>query len=343
MELLKKLPMPDNMEKSEIVDILLREEYGYLPDYETTVTAEEVSGWHFAGGNAYKSNINLTIKGEFGEFTFPIVYTRCISDEKTPCFIHLNFSPDVPDKYQPTEEIIDNGYSIISFFYKDATSDDDDFTNGLAGVIYPDGKRGDSDSGKLGLWAWATMRVMDYALTLPELDHDHISVIGHSRLGKTALLAGMMDERFFCAISNNSGCSGAAISRDKGWESIDDICNDYPYWFNSKYHTYRNNEDAQPFDQHYLLAANYPHLVYVASASEDSEANPKHEYLSCVAASGYYKEKGMTGFVHPDRLPEIGEKFHEGSIGYHLRKGRHYLSRYDWLRYIEYLDKHSGR
>lgn len=341
MELLKKLPIPDNMEKSEIVDLLLREEYGYLPKCDAEVIGEEVHSHFFAAGNARVTKLNLICRGEFGEFSFPVTYTRCLAREKAPCFIHLNFGAEIPHKYQPTEEIIDNGYSILSFFYKDVTSDDGDFTNGLAGVIYPNGDRGEYDCGKLGLWAWAAMRVMDYALTLPEIDKDRISVIGHSRLGKTALLAGMLDERFFCAISNDSGCSGAAISRDKGWETIDDICNDYPYWFNSQYHKYRNNEDAQPFDQHYLIAANYPHLVYVASASEDSEANPKNEYLSCIAASGYYEKRGMAGFVHPDRLPEEGESFHDGSIGYHLRKGRHYLSRYDWLRYIEFLNEHK--
>ncbi|MBE7033772.1 MAG: hypothetical protein E7406_06045 [Ruminococcaceae bacterium] len=341
MELLKKIPMPDNMEKGEIIDLLLREEYGYLPKDDVKVSAELIEeDKKFCAGKAVLHKLRLTCKGDFGEFSFPVMYSKQLSEGKKPCFIHINFSPNVPDKYQPTEEIVDHGYSILSFFYQDVTSDDDDFTNGLAGVIYPDGKRGEYDCGKIGLWAWAAMRVMDYAQTLPEIDSERITVAGHSRLGKTALLAGMLDERFFCAVSNNSGSCGAAISREKDGETIADICRVFPFWFSKHYLKYCNNEDNLPFDQHYLLAANYPHLVYVASAEGDIWAGPKNEYLSCIAASGYFEKRGKTGFVHPDRLAEVGEAFHDGSIGYHYRTGTHFQSRYDWVKYIEFLNKH---
>ena len=79
--------------------------------------------------------------------------------------------------------------------------------------------------------------------------------------------------------------------------------------------------------------------MYVASAIDDIWAYPKNEYLSCVAASDYYEAQGKSGFVHPDRLPEEGECFHEGDIGYHLRPGKHYLGREDWQRYIEFLNQ----
>ena len=340
MELLKKIPMPDKMSVDEIRELLLKEEYGYLPKGETVVSAgivEEKS--RFACGKAVHIKLDFTIKGAFGEYTFPLYYTKLLSDKKVPCFIHINFRDNVPDMYQPTEEIIDNGYSVLSFCYKDVTSDDGDFTNGLAGVIYPGGERGEYDCGKIGLWAWAAMRVMDYAQTLPELDHGRITVIGHSRLGKTALLAGMMDDRFFCAISNNSGCSGAALSREKEGESIRVICTVFPFWFNKNYPKYMDNEDKLPFDQHYLLAANSNHLVYVASASEDEWAGPKNEYLSCIAASSYFEKQGKAGFIHPDRLAQTGDVFAEGNIAYHLREGKHYLGRYDWQKYIEFLNK----
>jgi dienelactone hydrolase len=244
----------------------------------------------------------------------------------------------IPDRYQPTEEIIDAGYATLTFYYEDVTKDNGDFTDGIAGLVYKDGKRGATDCGKIGLWAYAAMAVMDYAETLPELDKGRISVVGHSRLGKTALLTGALDERFYCAISNDSGCSGAALSRENTGERIADIMNRFPYWFSESYAKYIDNEDELPFDQHWLIAANAPHRVYVASAEGDLWACPVNEYRSCIAASEYYEAAIGCGFVYTGTHPRVGRCFHKGMIGYHERPGTHYLSREDWAYYIKYLN-----
>ena len=224
------LPSPMGMSKEEIVELLLKEEYGYFPSRPESVSATVLeTNTAFCAGKGDLQKMSLLCKGDFGEFSFPFYYI-CPKDQngKIPAFIHINFTDLVPDKYQPTEELIDAGYAVILFCYKDVTSDDGDFKNGFAGVLYPDGKRTPHSTGKIGMWACAAMALLDYAMTLPELDHDCISVIGHSRLGKTALLAGALDERFFCAISNDSGCSGASLSRDNTGETIKKIIDRFP-------------------------------------------------------------------------------------------------------------------
>lgn len=341
MELLKSLPTVSDKTKSELLDILLREEYGYLPSAPDSIKAEVVERDElFCAGKAVLEKIILSCKGEWGEFSFPVYYTSLRNkSKKSPCFIHINFRDNVPDKYQPTEELVDEGFGILSFCYQDITSDNGDFGDGFAGVIYPNGRSEKTQCGKIGLWAWAAMRVMDYAQTLPEIDKDKICVAGHSRLGKTALLTGALDERFFCAFSNDSGNSGAAIARDCTGEDIKYICETFPYWFCENYYKYAGKEHEMPFDQHYLIGANYPHRVYVASAEGDIWATPDNEYISCVAASEFYQKQGKTGFVHPQRLPKEGEFFHDGMIGYHRRGGLHYFSREDWGMYIKYLRK----
>ncbi len=335
----KGLPDVCGLEKKEIVDLLLRGEYGYLPEKPLSVRAELVErDKRFCAGKADLEIYNLICSCPFGEFSFPVRVAIPKEGRPAPAFVHINFRPDVPDKYQPSEEIVDAGYAVFSFCYTEVSSDDGDFTNGLAGLVYPDGKRPADGCGKLGFWAWAAMRVLDYALTLDSIDPNRISVTGHSRLGKTALLAGMLDERFYCAISNDSGCSGASIARENTGETVKKIVDRFPYWFCENYYKYSDNEEAMPFDQHFLVAANYPHRVYVASAEDDAWACPQNEFLSCVAAGEFYEKHGGVGFNHDDRMPECGKPILGGGIGYHIRRGSHYQSREDWKYYIEFLE-----
>jgi hypothetical protein len=331
------IPTIGSLSKDEILNLLLKHEYGYLPPAPDAVSVEIADcSKSFCAGKAklYKQIFRCDIGGR--EFCFPVNYTQRIG--KSKCFIHINFRPDVTDRYQPAEEIVDNGYSIFSFCYKDVTDDNGDFTDGLAGIVFPGGKRKPDDCGKIGLWAWAVLRVMDYAVTLPEIDSGKISVAGHSRLGKTALLAGALDSRFYCAFSNCSGCSGAAISRGSTGETIADIVGKFPYWFCENYIKYANCEEKLPFDQHFLLAANAPHRVYVASAKDDLWADPKNEFLSCRLASDYFRKLGLSVDSF-EKMPQCGGKIHNGYIGYHYREGRHYFSRSDWNYYFKYLNE----
>lgn len=342
MEMIRNLPMPDRMTKAEIIELLLKEEYGFLPPAPESVGAKTLScEQDFCAGKASLSRLVLCCDAPFGHFEFPVFFICPRKKDPVPCFVHINFTDRIPDAYLPAEEIVDNGCAVLYFCYSSVTSDDGNFQDGLSALVYPKGRTAGDQCGKIGLWAWAISRVMDYAMTRPEIDHSRISVVGHSRLGKTALLAGALDERFYCAFSNDSGCSGAALSRDTKGERVGDIYRNFPYWFCENYGKYAGREQELPFDQHFLLAANAPHRVYVSSALEDQWADPEREYLSCVAADGYFRAQGLTGFVHPDRRPEPGDFFGEGRIGYHLRPGTHYLSRRDWQYFIRYLE--SGR
>ncbi len=343
-EYIRKLNIPefgyDLSNRQAVLDLFYKEEYGYMPPepdtlkWETAQTEE-----NYCAGKAIYKRIMLTVGFNGREHSFPVVSVIPKADKKLPFFVFANFRSSVPDSYYPTEEIIDRGYGVLSFCYQDVTKDNDDFTDGLAGVVYPDGRRGDTDGGKIALWAWTMSRVLDYAQTVDALDPTKAIAIGHSRLGKTALLAGVSDERFYCAISNDSGCSGAAVTRGKCGENIEHIVNHFPYWFCKNYAKYINNEDKLPFEQNMLLSLIAPRLLYVASAAEDIWADPQAEYAACVLASEAYEKKGLSGFISPDTFPEENTALHLGTIGYHIRSGTHYLSRTDWNYFIDFLNK----
>ena len=341
-EILKERNVPELLSREDMLDIVQAQLFGYLPPKPEKISFETEENIipKFCAGKAvcHKVTVNTVINGK--EFSFPFLATLPTDEEKHPFFVHINFRDLNPDRYMPTEELVDNGFAVLSVWYNDITTDDGDFTNGLAGVLFENGKRNDTDCGKIAMWAWAAQRILDYAETLPDkLDLSRSVVCGHSRLGKTALFAGATDERFAFSYSNDSGCSGAAIARGTapGGERVADICRNFPFWFCENYKKYCNNEDNMPFDQHYLVASIAPRKVLIGSASEDKWADPLSEMLCCVASSPAF----VNGFKYEDRPPQIDDKFFDGDIGYHMRKGLHYFSREDWLRLIEFVKLRS--
>lgn len=338
--LLHERALPPLLSREEMLNILQREEYGYLPPKPDSLVFEVTENIirNFCAGKAVCSKItaHITLNGK--SYSFPFHEARPTCGTKHPFFVHINFRDNIPDRYMPTEELIDNGFAVLSFCYHDVTKDNGDFTDGLAGILYTNGKRRPSDPGKLAMWAWAAQRIMDYAQSQNEAyDMARSTVCGHSRLGKTALLAAATDRRFAFAYSNNSGCSGAAITRNKRGEHISDICKRFSYWFCENYKKYADHEQNMPFDQHYLIASIAPRYVLVGSASEDQWADPLSEQLACLAAAPAFKK----GFVCAERPAEIGEAFFDGDIGYHLRHGLHYFSREDWNRLIRFVSLHQ--
>ena len=341
--ILQNRGVPALKSPEDMLAILLAEEYGQMPPAPSAISfrVEENIVGNFCAGKANLSRVHITTTLPGGNFTFPISAVLPTDGKKHPFFIHINFRDAVPDRYMPTEELVDNGFAVLSFCYNDVTMDNADMTDGLAGVLFPEGVREHNSPGKIAMWAWAASRVMDYAETLPGvLDLQNAIVCGHSRLGKTALLAGATDKRFAFTYSNDSGCSGAAITRDKAGETVEIITRNFPFWFSEDYKKYANREHDMPFDQHYLIGAIAPRFVLMGSAVEDTWADPASEMLACVAASPAFEAMGVPGFVSENRLPQVGDRFFQGTVGYHLRSGSHYFSREDWLRLMDFVDLH---
>ena len=329
-----------------IRDLLAREEYGYLPSFSYTVNYQKGEKRRFGGGSAEYYCVTITVQTSSASYSYPLYCVIPMTNRPCPAFLHINFRDAVPDSYMPSEEISDNGFACFSFCYHDVTSDNADFTDGLAGLIYPDGKRGPHDPGKISIWAWAAIRAMDYIMMLDCIDHKNIGVIGHSRLGKTALWTAANDERFSFCFANESGCSGAALTRGTPSEAehLHQICKSFPYWFCEQYQTYMGREAELPFDQHFLLALIAPRRIYIASADADLWTGPSSQYRACMAASQIWDFYGkLPSFTGPDDYPSAGSYFHEGYIAYHMRSGDHFLSRRDWLGFMAYFKKHLNK
>ncbi|MFM8709405.1 MAG: DUF1080 domain-containing protein, partial [Planctomycetia bacterium] len=115
------------------------------------------------------------------------------------------------------------------------------------------------------------------------------------------------------------------------------ITSRFPHWFCPAFATYARRETELPCDQHTLLAMTAPRPLYVASAVEVRWADPRGEFLSCVAASPVWALFGLCGLGTTDYPPldtPIGR-----AIGYHVRTGRHDLIAYDWHRFADFADR----
>lgn len=326
--------------REEIKHLLEEREYGKIPPKPDHMRVEvEQMPYNYAAGRAVMRKLKLIFEIGEEEFSFPAMSITPTSERKHPAFVHISFFGESQHKYQPTEHIVNRGYAVFAFNYKDVTSDDNDFTTGIAPNLCKSRRRSNSTS-KIAMWAWAAMRLMDYVQTLDEIDTDNVAVIGHSRLGKTALVAGGFDERFKYVISNDSGMSGAAITRGKIGEDPETITRVFPFWFCPWFIEHAKDYQKHEFDQHFLTALTVPRHLMVGSAELDEWADPTSEFLGTLAANEAYALYGMKGLVHRDEVPKAECALNEGDSHYHIRTDAHYLSYRDWDAYMDFIDKY---
>lgn len=344
--------------RPELLKLFTERVYGVRPEerprsLEFSTVGDERT---ILGGLGVRRRVKAEYSGPLGtnsfEFTLYIP-AKATAERPVPAFLMVclrevtaEHDPEGDEaslvEQWPVAEILRRGFATAGFL-KDQLSPDMDHAN-LMGVfsVYEKMRpyRAKNRWGTISAWAWGASRVMDYLETEGRIDSRRVAVVGHSRGGKTALLAGATDRRFAMVCSNDSGCSGAKLNHieiEKS-EHIAEIVRTFPYWFCPDYVLCANRDAELDFDQHEFLALVAPRLLCVGSASEDRWAGPRGEFEAARLASPAWELYGLKGLGKAD-FPEPGGSIMEGHVEYHLREGPHKITEWDWRHYLDFAER----
>ena len=223
---------------------------------------------------------------------------------------------------QVIHSILKRGYIAASIDRTQVAADNkDSYRNTGLYRLFPSAK-----FGVCAAWAWAVHRSVDALITIERVNSEAIAITGHSRGGKTALLAGATDERVAITNPNNSGVGGAAPNRlkMKGSEVIDSFFDSGNiFWFGEKFASYRDRDDQLPYDNHYLHALVAPRKLLLTEAYEDHAANPAGTYAAAISTQQVYQMLKQ-----------------KKSIGWSYRESGHAHLLEDYTALLDFMDFH---
>lgn len=361
-----KVTTPEQFEKrrEEMLSLFERYVYGTFPRSGYTTEFTVLEEGEALGGVALRRQVKITVRTEKGASDALMLLYLPRGEQPAPVILGLNsrgnhavsaeeavlpsFSFDTQDgKWKESRgkfayrwniaDSVSRGYAVATIFSSDFAPDSGKtFRDRVVGLFY------EPDFRTISAWAFGLHRAVDYLVSCPEVDGSHIAVVGHSRLGKAAIWAGANDRRIGLVISNDSGNSGASLSRDNHGETVRTINAAFPHWFTPAYGQFGNKVNELPVDQHMLLASIAPRKVYVANGWMDLWSDPQGAFQSLQAAKSafalFYGDQ-----VLPDNMSTylpVGEAWFCPSMGIHIREGGHEMLPQDWVHYLDYMDRY---
>jgi hypothetical protein len=345
------------LRREEMRKILLENLIGELPPSPGNVEGKETASTLLPGGKVLFRQIDLKF-GPDQKLALKIALFTPVGTGPFPTFVQPNFfeTPHFPDKAQeaansapaPTQDegqrrfaewrrrmtdpeflaqadksLFERGYALATYGYTQSAIDNPTQHSTGYFLAYPN-----MSWGGLGVYAWTMSRCVDYLETLPFIDHSKLIAVGHSRLGKTALIAGAMDERFALVAPVGSGCAGTGLFRVNGAardgkEGLEEYVRSFPYHVSPKLPQYAGNVNSLPFDQHWLIALAAPRPLISAEGLSDQYCNGKASKASYLAALPVYKFLGA-----------------DDSLGINYRPGTHAFTPDDWQAVLDFADAH---
>jgi hypothetical protein len=343
--------------RPEIIRLYESEIYGRVPENAPRITWELAeSGSPEIDGKA----IRKEIIGRFGTNTINVhVVLPAQATNPVPLLLHLTFfgASPVPEsngtnapaqsrssEAGPVRDILARGFGYATVRYTDFEGDSRTGCLSRARrMALPEGHSEVAPDawGTISTWAWGASRVLDYLETDRAIDSKRVALIGHSRLGKTALWAGAQDTRFALVFSSCSGEMGAALARRDFGETVDDMAANFPWQFAGNFQKYSGRWNEMPVDAHMLIALMAPRPVFITGGTTDQWADPRGQFLAAAAAEPVYQVLGKPG-IGTKELPPLDTPLINGTIGFLYHTGGHTITVEDWKAFLEFARRNLG-
>jgi (4-O-methyl)-D-glucuronate---lignin esterase len=359
--------------RGEILELFKAEVFGRNPKPPGSVRFDVIeSDRHALAGKAIRKQVSIYFSSsKEGPKEDLLIYIPAAAKKPPPVILSLNFSgnqaviadPAVKlpvlwdrkthesrqatedsrgsDKGFDVEKVLARGYALATIYYQQIEPDfKGEHETGIRRAFLPAGETAVAPDawGAIGAWAYGLSRALDYLEKDKDVDAKRVAVMGHSRLGKTALWAGALDTRFAMVLSSCSGEGGASLARRNYGETTRNLVDVFPYWFCTNFQKYADDSSKLPVDAHELIALSAPRPVYVTAAEDDKWADPRGEFLACVAAGPVYRLLGAQG-LGTDQFPALNQPIMR-TLGFHYRTGVHAVTAFDWDQFLAFADLH---
>ncbi|WP_348269075.1 acetylxylan esterase [Edaphobacter paludis] len=216
-------------------------------------------------------------------------------------------------------------------------------TEGIIGLVNKGQPRKLDDWGAIRAWAWGGSRAMDYFETDKSVDARQVGIEGHSRFGKTALVAMAYDPRFAIAYVSSSGAGGAQLYRRNWGERLENVAAPREYhWMAGNFLKYAGPLTANdlPIDSHELIALCAPCPVFIGGGATEGDgwADAKGMFMAAAAASPVYQLLGKKG-LGTTTFPPIETPLVEGDIAFRQHTGGHTPAP-NWPTFITFASRY---
>ncbi|HEX9201092.1 MAG TPA: acetylxylan esterase, partial [Acidobacteriaceae bacterium] len=338
--------------RPQIVELFDREVYGRVPANVPAVHWQVVSTT--PGTEAGIATITRRLIGHVDNSAYPVVTVDieasltvpANSHKPVPVILEFTFEnyphpANRPAASAPTEwkqQVLAKGWGYALLYPTTIQADNGaGLTQGIIGLSNHGHPRRLDDWGVLRAWAWGGSRLMDYLETDKDVDARHVAVSGHSRFGKTALVAMAYDQRFAAAYVNSSGAGGANLARRHYGEQLENIAATGEYhWMAGNYLKYAELAPKEvtpadlPVDSHELIALCAPRPVFIGGGTTeggDAWADVRGTFIAEVAAGAVYKLLGARGLMDENGItstfPPVGAALITGDLGFRQHSGGH--------------------